>query len=603
MHITSKAILITQCLQNDFVQPLGPQDALPNRLHIGFSEARRLMGDDPAQGPVAKVMSWACRQPREDLLLVHVRDLHASDDPRQRTHLEQFGRHCISGTPGADLAFAVAANRLNEPEEIQSLTLNDFQDTRLAEVLAPYASTSVPVGLVGVWTEAKILFLAYELATRYPRLRLAVCSALTASSTREGHFLALAQLSRLLGVRVIDSVGLFQEFLGGAREEPPEPGFDRVSPAIALAGEGSLDPGDEQLLRYVFRHCRRVEARLLGGGFSGNVVAGTRSFDLHGHEEASHVVKIGERAAIARERTSFERIEQVLGNHAPRITDFADFGERGIVKYSYASMSGTKAATFQKLYCAQAPPDRVARVLTAVFEEQLGRLYGAATAESCNLLEYYLFDPSRAAGVRRRVEAVLGTAAPLKQIEIGGRDCYNPCRLYEDALPRFDPLRRHAVPFAFVHGDLNGANIVVDDAGNVWLIDFFHTHRGHVLRDLIKLENDLLYIFTPLQDEAALAAALDITDRLVDLERLDELPQAPRERASAEPLARAWETIRVLRGFYPRLVRENHDPYQWHVAALRYALHTLSFDESSPLQKRWALYTAGRCAERIEQRH
>jgi hypothetical protein len=32
-------VLITQCLQRDFVDPIGPHDPLPNLLHVGYSEA------------------------------------------------------------------------------------------------------------------------------------------------------------------------------------------------------------------------------------------------------------------------------------------------------------------------------------------------------------------------------------------------------------------------------------------------------------------------------------------------------------------------------------------------------------------------------------
>jgi hypothetical protein len=32
-------------LQHDFVTPVGRYDRLPKLLHIGFEEARRLMGD------------------------------------------------------------------------------------------------------------------------------------------------------------------------------------------------------------------------------------------------------------------------------------------------------------------------------------------------------------------------------------------------------------------------------------------------------------------------------------------------------------------------------------------------------------------------------
>jgi hypothetical protein len=52
------------------------------------------------------------------------------------------------------------------------------------------------------------------------------------------------------------------------------------------------------------------------------------------------VVKVGPHEAVGRERTRFERIESVLGNAAPSITAFADFGARGAIKYRYASMAG-----------------------------------------------------------------------------------------------------------------------------------------------------------------------------------------------------------------------------------------------------------------------
>ena len=39
-------VLITQCLQRDFVDPIGPHDPLPNLLHVGYSEATRLLGPE-----------------------------------------------------------------------------------------------------------------------------------------------------------------------------------------------------------------------------------------------------------------------------------------------------------------------------------------------------------------------------------------------------------------------------------------------------------------------------------------------------------------------------------------------------------------------------
>ena len=53
----AKSILITQCLQRDFVDPIGPHDPLPNLLHVGHAEATRLLGAEPAVGPLAQLMN------------------------------------------------------------------------------------------------------------------------------------------------------------------------------------------------------------------------------------------------------------------------------------------------------------------------------------------------------------------------------------------------------------------------------------------------------------------------------------------------------------------------------------------------------------------
>jgi hypothetical protein len=36
-------VLITQCLQRDFANPISRHDPLPNLLHVGYSETARLV--------------------------------------------------------------------------------------------------------------------------------------------------------------------------------------------------------------------------------------------------------------------------------------------------------------------------------------------------------------------------------------------------------------------------------------------------------------------------------------------------------------------------------------------------------------------------------
>ena len=596
-----QSILITDCLQYDFVGRLGRFESLPNPLHVGYQESLRLLGEDPAQGPVARVIAWAHRQPDEALKVVHVRDWHEPDDPAQRAHLEQFGAHCLRDSQGARFVFDTEEARAGKRIEVVSTTtLSDFVGAGLGGILARYADQPIRVGLMGVWTEAKITFLAYDIRTRHPQFELAVCSALTASSSRHNHFLALEQLERILGVRVLASVGEFVRFLGGEMEDAPLIGFSGKHPTVESDARAALTETDEKLIRYLFRSCRHVSLRSLDGGFSGNLVLAAHSANLFGEQEAPHVVKIGPGRLIGREREAFERIETVLGNNAPRIADFADISGRGAIKYRYASMGRGAARSLQSLYQSADRDAQVAAALDSVFLEQLGRLYRAAEPRRCDLLEYYQFSQRWARPLRERVVALMGDEGHSDTLVFpGGRRVRNITALYESDLPQLPrPVRERY--FSYLHGDLNGANIIVDGPGNVWLIDFFHAHRGHVLKDLIKLENDLLYVWTEIRSERELGAALEITEALMAVEDLGA-PLVRRLTALREPgLARAWNLVHRLRSYYAEFVKKDRDVSQLLIGQIRYAVHTLGFEEASSLQKRWALYAACRAAETLK---
>jgi hypothetical protein len=46
---------------------------------------------------------------------------------------------------------------------------------------------------------------------------------------------------------------------------------------------------------------------------------------------------------------------------------------------------------------------------------------------------------------------------------------------------------------SITHGDLQADNILMNEAGECWLIDFYRTYRSHILRDFIELETDIKF--------------------------------------------------------------------------------------------------------------
>jgi protein-tyrosine phosphatase len=495
----------------------------------------------------------------------------------------------------------LAADRPNQ-HVVDSLTLNDFEGTGLEQLLTPWVERGgeeLRVGVIGVWTDAKVSFLLYELKTRFGIDRLATCSALTASASRAQHFNALSQLERLLGVECFESVAQFADWLRpGARLALPAY-RGGVEPHIETS-HGEVSKADRAIIGHLFRESRSVTLEPLGGGFSGAAVFRTTSIDALGHHQAPAVVKIGPNRAIAQERVAFEQVEEILGNNAPRVRGFVDLGDRAGLKYSYAAMGRAGVRTLKQLFEDDESVEVLGSVITAALEEILGPLYAAARYERLPILSAYEFSSRWASNVRRNV-AELVSDVDADVLELGiGIGVPNVCRFYDQflATDRLSDGDHHYV--SFVHGDLNAANILIDTRDNVWVIDFFHTGQAHVLKDLAKLENDLLYILTPV-DEDELRQAIMLTQALLEVGDLQALLPEHLPGLSGPQFIRAWRLVRILREIGGQLCRDDRHPLQLDVALLRYAVQTLGFDESSPAQKRWALIAAGLLSDRVKE--
>ena len=131
-------VLITQCLQRDFIDPIGPHDPVPNLLHVGHREATRLLGPQPSAGPLAQLINWARGLAPEAIDLVHIRDWHDPGDPAQREHLQRFGAHCIKGPrrPGSHIAVSPSPTRAH-PRWLTPSTLCDGAARRRSEATTP----------------------------------------------------------------------------------------------------------------------------------------------------------------------------------------------------------------------------------------------------------------------------------------------------------------------------------------------------------------------------------------------------------------------------------------------------------------------------------
>jgi nicotinamidase-related amidase len=604
-------ILFTQCLQNDFVAPLPAGVPLPNELHIGRAESRRLLGDPDGpwaeEGPLARFAAAYGAGAGADHVSVHVRDWHDAQDPATAFHLGQFGAHCLRGTRGAEFVPPVQSLVSGGGLVVDSAVLSDLVGTTLEATLRPLVAPPVRAGIVGVWTDFKVQYLAYELQTRLGLREIAVCSALTASRTRAAHRQALEHMALNLGVSVIDSIAEFLAWLGIGVPVPPatdpRPG---PRPSLELPDGTGLDDEERRLVEHLYRDCRSVRLAPLGGGYSGSRVFGSFPVDRQGRRQIPFVTKIDVHERIARERVAVEGVENLLGANAPRLADHVDLETRGAIKYHFATMYAGQVRTLQRAFQEADGPAAVGRLFDGVFERVLRRLYQVPALDRLDLFRYYGYRPEYAEHTLARIAALGEVRGELVRVPGLPEPLPHPARFYErlHAGGRREP---EEVPCCTVHGDLNLANVLLDDAQNTWLIDYYWTRTGHALDDLAKLENDLKFILLPLPDDAALRRALAYEGFLHDADDLGAPPKPlAAEWASDVPLAKVHAAVARVRALVAELLREAGlagpvPARQYLVAQLRYSAHTLAFQECDERQRRFALASTCGLAERLRR--
>jgi len=604
-------LLFSECLQNDFVAPMKAGAPLPNQLHIGRAESRRLLGDPEGpwteEGPLARFLSAFRAGAGRDHASVHIRDWHDPEDPATRAHLEHFGSHCVRGTSGAEfvapLALVVNAGGI----VVDSAVLSDCVGTTLEGTLRPLLTPPVRAGIIGVWTDFKVQYLAYELQTRLGLRDVAVCGALTASRSRLAHRQALEHMAANLGVTVIDSIPEFLGFLGiEISAVAPAVPKGRPRPALELPEGTSLDEEERRLVEHLYRECRSVRLVPIGGGYSGSRVFGSFPVDRMGRREIPFVTKLDRHDRIARERVAVEGVENLLGANAPRLADYVDLETRGAIKYHFATMYAGEVRTLQRAFREADGPGAARALFERVIDRLLRRLYQSPQLDRLDLFAYYGYQPRYAEATLARV-AELGREATNGSVLVPGlaEPLPHPRRFYERL---HGNGRRHEeeVACAIVHGDLNLANVLLDDAGNTWLIDYFWTRTGHVLDDVAKLENDLKFIMLPLPDDAALARAFALEQHLGLQEDLLAALADPQPELLADPaFAKVYAAVTRLRELIAELLREAGlagpvSAREYRIAQLRYSAHTLSFVECDTRQKRFALASTCLLAERLE---
>jgi ADP-ribose pyrophosphatase len=540
--------------------------------NLGRQEIGRLvgLGRSAGHGPLPRFVQAAAdlaREHAEELRLLFLTEEHGGERAAEETLIDavrEFAR-------GFDILEAAQGS-------VPWRRILDIAGGSPGDAVGAPASPKRAL-LVGAHTELRITSIAAALKNLLSFDSVAVCPHLVGSATREAHFAALRYGLPALGVEVLLDIDDAARYVGidSARFADLDVQSCTLGPPDIVE---RLDKDAQDMIKRLCMHWTGASLRTLTGGFSGSLL-----FIAEGQQGQARtepmVIKIDNARQMRRELAGYYRVRDLVGKHVPAFglpvigPDLVGIG------MELAAMEGAPE-TLQDLF-EEAHGDESARVFQERFEKSLRilteRLY-RNTARDAWIVPYREFQMHTDEQVTWLGENIENIVAKATEEGIPG---VAPDAAELQVMLRLVARNENGTTSSIClsHGDLNYQNIIADQATNLWFIDWTHAGDTPVALDFAKLENDVKFVMS--KDFNA-----DDMPRLRLFEEyLLENPEPGHAEALAESLGfvkwdlryrKILDAVRQIREVCFELLPED-GWLVYRIALLRYATHTLSFDQ------------------------
>jgi CheY-like chemotaxis protein len=357
----------------------------------------------------------------------------------------------------------------------------------------------------------------------------------------------------------------------------------------------------EDLLCRLFYQAESILVRPMAAGHSGTGVLWVQPFYVTGGGRAV-VVKFGNIRKIEEEYRNFGLYIQpfIGGGRNTAILNIRRTAQLCGIIYSLVGAANANLESFGSFY-RHAPVTQIEEALERLFGDTCSAWYASpGSLRPHKLTEDYQqllnFTPDKLEqGLSDLAETVQGKQKLYFKSLKGKRAYMNPL------LAIADRSLVHPTYICTTHGDFNQHNILVDNTGNTWLIDFLRTGRGHILRDVSELDSVVRFQLLA-SEEATLEERLKMEKALCSVEHFSQLEQlAGNLLTENSALAKAYAIVIHLRKLARKLVSQNpeDDITEYFIALLYHAVNTLRFRDLSIRQREHALLSASLLAERL----
>jgi anti-anti-sigma factor len=296
-----------------------------------------------------------------------------------------------------------------------------------------------------------------------------------------------------------------------------------------------LSKSNRFLIRSLYADSKKIIVKPLHGGFSAQTFA-VSSFDNEGRKLRPTVLKIASKQMIAREADCCHKhaMPYILNNSA-MVLGAVFMGEMGALRYNFVGIGGEQSKLkWLTNYYTDWSYEQLAPLFDKIFVEILHPWYGQPVQKT--IFPFADHDPTRTffPHIYETAEQVLGVSSNEQFIDVAetGEKMLNPYWFLKNEYPKHESLSINFLS-SICHGDLNMQNILLDEAMNVYLIDFSETRPRSVVSDFARLEAIFMIDFATVNENTDFSEYLLLmkkmynTDLFFDESLLEQVTQEP----------------------------------------------------------------------------
>lgn len=360
-----------------------------------------------------------------------------------------------------------------------------------------------------------------------------------------------------------------------------------------------LAPQVRDLFGKLFVDARSLFVSKLKPGLTGAAVVRIQP-TWNGGLGRSYVAKVGRKDKVETEQRHYEaNVKHFLTANAVTQADVHYSRHLGTLLYTFAEEQGVALKEFDEFY-NRSEATQIIASLRELFEQTYR--YWFANPErmlaDVRLLYYEAFqlDRKKLIGRIQIVLPELDPEAEFIQLTPGKEKVLNPIAWLEIHRDECFMLVHKCI----THGDLTGRNIMVDESGKCWLIDFYRTFKSHILRDFVILETDVKYRLMPL---LSLTDFLHWEEALLEADRQGQPPiLSPSFSKDARKAADIIFTLRQMAHKYATNynTKENEARKEYLLSQLMGTLNVVRLRHISENRKLQAMHSAVMLCEELE---